>query len=276
MPGARRLAPRARAARLLVQLAARGVPTLHGARGAARDRPGSARPRQFVLHQRRRARAVDDRQPELLRQRHRGDRRALRDLARRPLARARAGAAGQVPVRDGRRQDLRHLPQPHGSPAPVHDGVRGAREQPPAALSRDRLIAAAGPDRGVHELPALPGVRRGAAEAGDPGGHDRRPVDPRVHADVGDARARLPRRARADQDRGAHRTQDREGDPRAADLPRQRRRRLSPARPRGEDALRRRGAAAPARDADRIAARRVCSTSSTSPRSASTSATTAS
>ena len=155
-------------------------------------------PDSVALDQRGRARAVDDREPELLRQRDRGDRRALRDLARRALARPRAGAAGQVPVRNGRRQDLRHLPEPHGSPAPVHDGVRGAREQPPAALSGDGLLAAAGPDRGVHELPALPGVRRRTPEAGDPGGHDRRPVDPRVHADVGDAGARLPRRARAD------------------------------------------------------------------------------
>ena len=58
------------------------------------------------------------------------------------------------------------------------------------------------------------------------------------------------------QDRGADRPQDREGGARAPDLPRQRRGRLSPARPRGEDALRRRGAAAAAGDADRLAARR--------------------
>ena len=43
-------------------------------------------PDSVSLHQRGRARAVDDRQPELLRQRHRGDRRALRDLARHAVA----------------------------------------------------------------------------------------------------------------------------------------------------------------------------------------------
>ncbi len=57
-------------------------------------------------------------------------------------------------------------------------------------------------------------------------------------------------------DRGADRRADRQGDPRAAELPRQRRRRLPRARPRLGDALGRRGAAAPARDPDRLAARR--------------------
>ena len=41
--------------------------------------------------------------------------------------------------RDGRRPDPRHVPQPDGPQAPVHDGVRGARPEPPAALPRDRL-----------------------------------------------------------------------------------------------------------------------------------------
>ena len=57
-------------------------------------------------------------------------------------------------------------------------------------------------------------------------------------------------------DRAADRRADHQGDPRAADVPRQRRRRLPAARPRGGDALGRRGAAAAARDADRLAARR--------------------
>ncbi len=213
-------------------------------------------PDSVPLHQRGRARAVDDRQPELLRQRHRGYRRALRDLARHAVARPRARAAGPVPARHGRRQDLRHLPQPDGSSTAVHDGLRGARDEPPATLSRDRLLAAAGSDRGVHELPPVPGVRRCPPEAGDPRGHDRRAVDPRVHADVGDARARVPGRARPDEDRGADRAADRQGGAGAADLPRQRRGRLPAARPRREDPLRRGGAAAAPRDPDRIAARR--------------------
>ena len=71
-----------------------------------------------------------------------------------------------------------------------------------------------------------------------------------------DAGAALRRRARADEDRGADRPADPQGGARAAHVPRERRRRLPPARPGGEDAVGRRGAAPPARDADRLAARR--------------------
>ena len=155
-----------------------------------------------------------------------------------------------------RRADLRHVPQPDGPQAPVHDGVRGSPQQPAAALPRDGLVARARPDRGVHELPTVPGVPRRAAQAGGARRDDRRSLDPRVHADVGGARAPVRRRARADEDGGAHRSAHPQGGARAADVPRERRRRLPPARPGGEDAVRRRGSAAAAGDADRVAARR--------------------
>ena len=115
---------------------------------------------------------------------------------------------------------------------------------------------AARADRGVHELPAVRDVQRRPPQARGARGHRRRPLDPRLHADVRHALARVPRRARPDAHRGADRAPDRQGDPRAAHLPRQRRRRLPPARPGREDALRRRGPAAAARDPDRLAARR--------------------
>ena len=117
-------------------------------------------------------------------------------------------------------------------------------------------VAAARADRGVHVVPAVPGVQGRAPQARGARGDGRRPVDPRVHAHVGDARARVPRRARPDRDRAADRPADHQGDPRAADVPRQRRRRLPRARPRVGDAVGRRGAAAAAGDADRLAARR--------------------
>ena len=101
-----------------------------------------------------------------------------------------------------------------------------------------------------------PAVRRRAPQARGARGHRRREEHPRVLEDVGHARDRVPRLARADRDGAADRRADHQGDPRAADVPRQRRRRLPPARPRGGDALRRRGAAPAARDADRVAARR--------------------
>ena len=256
LPRARRLAARARAAHLLVQRAARRLPALHRARGAARDRPGHARSRHVRLGRGRRTRAVVGRQLELLRGRDPGDRRPLRDRHRPALARSHGGAAGLVPLRHERRPDPRPVQEPDGPQAPVRDGVRGHPAQPRAALPRDRVGPAARADRGVHELPAVPGLQRRAPQAGRSRGHRRRPLDPRVHATLGRRRAPLPRRPRADSDRGADRAPDREGDPRAAHVPLRRRRRLPPARPRREDAVGRRGAAAAARDADRLAARR--------------------
>ena len=121
---------------------------------------------------------------------------------------------------------------------------------------RDRLGSAARADRGVHVLPGLPVMPRRAAQARGTRRHRRREEHPPVHADVGRSGARVPRGARADRGRGADRRADHQGDPRAPELPGQRRRRLPDARPRGAHAVGRRGAAAAARDADRLAARR--------------------
>ena len=87
-------------------------------------------------------------------------------------------AAGQVPRRDGRRPDPRHVPEPHGPQAPVHDGVRGAGDEPAAPLPRDRLVAAARAHRGVHVDAALSGLPRRAPQARGARGDGRRPVDP--------------------------------------------------------------------------------------------------
>ncbi len=256
MPVPRGRAAGARAARLLVQLAARRLPALHRARPPAGDRPRPARPGSGALGRRGRARALDARvELGLLRRGHRGDRRAVRDRRRPALVGARRGGPRPVPVRHGRRADLRELPQPDGSAALVHARVRGHRVEPPAALPRDGLAAAARADRGVHDAPALPRVPRRAAQAGGPRGDGRRAERPRLHADERAARAPVRGRARAHGDREPDRRADPEGDPRAAHVPRQRRRRLPDARPRGGDALRRRGPAPAARDADRLAAR---------------------
>ena len=69
--------------------------------------------------------------------------------------------------------------EPDGAQAAVRDGVRGDRSQSRAPLPRNRIGSAARADRGVHELPALPGLRWRAPEAGGAGGHGRGPVDPR-------------------------------------------------------------------------------------------------
>ena len=203
-----------------------------------------------------RARPVVAREHELLRVGDPGDRRPLRDRPRAAVAGPARAAPQPLPLRHRGRPRLRDVPQPDGPPALVHARLRGHRPEPAAALQGDGLGPAAGADRGVHELPALPGLQGRAAEAGGARGHRRRAQHPRVHADVRDAGARVRARPGADRRRAADRRPDPEGDPRAADLPRRRRRRLPAARPRVGDALGRRGAAAAARDADRIAARR--------------------
>ena len=93
-------------------------------------------------------------------------------------------------------------------------------------------------------------------QAGGARRHGRRPQHPRAHAAVGEGRDRVPRANWTDRARAAHRRTDPQGDPRAARVPRQRRRRVPPARPRRVDAVGRRGAAPPARHADRLAAGR--------------------
>ena len=157
---ARRLAAGAPAAHLLVQLAARRLPALHGPRRAAGDRPRPARPRSDALDRRGRARAVVGRELELLRVGDPGDRRPLRDRPRHALAGPARGAAEPLPLRHRGRPRLRQVPQPDGPQALVHARLRGHRPEPPAALPRDRLVAAARADRGVHELPAVPGLQR--------------------------------------------------------------------------------------------------------------------
>ena len=180
LPRARRLAARAAAAHLLLQLAARRLPALHRARLPARDRPRPDRPRHERHDRRRRARALVGRQRRLLRLDRAGDLRPLRDRPRHALARPHDRAAGPLPARHQGRQALRPVPQPDGAAALVHDGLRGDRLLARAPLQGDRLVAAARADRGVHELPALPDLRRRAAEAGGARGHGRRRVDPRA------------------------------------------------------------------------------------------------
>ncbi len=108
-----------------------------------------------------------------------------------PVGRAVRGRAEPLPLRHGRRPDLRPVPEPDGPSAPVHDELRGHRLEPRAPLPRDRLATAARADRGVHDLPRPVPECKGArlkpevlaVTVGEQ-------VDPRVHADV-----REPRRS---------------------------------------------------------------------------------
>ena len=71
VPALRHLDAGARAADLLVQLAARRVPALHGARLADGDRPGAGGARPVAVDRRRRDPAVGERRVDVLRPDHR-------------------------------------------------------------------------------------------------------------------------------------------------------------------------------------------------------------
>ena len=193
VPGPRRVAAGAPAAHLLVQRAARRVPALHRSRLAAGDRPGPARARSVALDRRRRARAVVGRRlVRLLRGGDPGDRRPLRDRHVAAVVGADGGASRtqflygtdgekvyvQYRNRMGRRRQYML----------AFDGIVSSLAAP---LQGDRLVAAARADRGVHVVPPVPGLQGRAAEAGGARGHGRRAIDQRVHADVGEARARV-------------------------------------------------------------------------------------
>ena len=192
-----------------------------------------------------------------------------------PWAELDARRARDLPLRHRRRAPPDHLPQPLRPPPLLQRALRGDRQQPRAPLRGDRLGEHPRADRGLHGRAALPGLRRRPPAAGEPRRQGRRPQHRRVHAALGARAARgWIGDAGDDRDRAGDRPPDRARDRRAARLPRQRRHRLSLAGARGAHALRRRGAADPPRDPDRLAAWSASSTSSTSPRSACTSATT--
>ncbi len=107
----------------------------------------------------------------------------------------------------------------------------------------------------MREVP-VPGLPGHPAQAGDPRGHGRRPVDRRGRGAVHRRRRRLAAHRRADRPRAADRRAGAQGDQRPARLPGRRRPGLPLARPRRGDAGRRRGAAHPAGHPDRLRAGR--------------------
>ena len=275
LPRARRLAPGAPAADLLLQLAARRLPALHRPRRAAGDRPRPARPRPEPLDRRGRARPVGGRQLELLRVGDPGDRRPLRDPDRPALAgaRARSSRATSCNGTDGDRVYVtyRNRMGRRRAYTLAFEGIVTSLQRRYRDTDSSTPARA---DRGVHVVPAVPGLQGRAAQARGARGHGRRAQHPRVHAALGRGGAPLPRRARADRDRGADRRADREGDPRAAHrsstTSASATSRSTAPRPRSR-AARRSGSGSRRRSARSSSA---SSTSSTSPRSGCTSATT--
>ena len=181
---------RARAADLLVQLATRGVRAVHGARDAAGDRSRAGRARPEPLDHRRGAGAVVGERVELLRADDAGDRRPVRGRPRGAVGGAERRAPEPFPPRDRGGTGPGDLQESVRPATDVRSTLRGDPAEPRAAVHGDRLGVDARADRGVHERPAVPGVRGGPAAAGVAVGADRGNADPRVHGAVGPAGAR--------------------------------------------------------------------------------------
>ena len=256
LPGARAEPGRARAADLLLQLAARRLPALHRAGLADGDRPRAGGARSDAVDRRGSDRAVGGQRVGLLRPADPGDRRALRRRPRDAVAGPPRGVPGLLPVRHQRRAGPGLLPQPLRPPALLRHPLRGDRPQPRAPLPGDRLRLLAREDRGVHDAAAVPGVQGRAAAARVAGGAGGGDGDPRVRGAVGAAGAGLDPGPRADRARPADRPAGAARDRGAAAVPGERRHRLPVDGAGGGDAVGRRGPADPAGHPDRLVAGR--------------------
>ena len=272
----RHLDPRAGAADLLLQLAPRRLRALPRARLPARYRPRAGRPRPDPVARRGGAAALEPRRHRLLAAADRRRRRGLRRRPRQTVVEAEALGARDLPLRHRRRAPPGHLHQPLRAPPLLPGPLRGDRQSAAAPLRKDRLGDQPRADRGLHGRAALPRLRGGAAAAGEPRGEGGRHQHRRVHRDVGAGRGELDRGAGDDRDRAGDRAADRARDLRAARLPRRTSGSATsrwPARRARSPAARRSGSASRPRSAPAWSASCTCSTS---PRSASTSATTTS
>ena len=252
VPELRYLDTRARAEDLLLQLAPRGLRALPWPRLPAGDRPRAGRSRPDPLAGGGRSAALAARPLALLEAGGRGGGREQRSGHDHALAGADGRRARDLPLwhRLGAAQG--QLPQPLRPQPLLQRPLRGDRQQSRAPLRRDRLRAGPRADRGLHGRAALPRVRRCPAAPREPRGQGRRNQHCRVQRALGAGGWRVDRGAGDERDRARDRPPDRAGDHRAALLPGERRHRLPLAGPLGSHALRRRGAADPAGDPDRL------------------------
>ena len=252
VPELRHLDAGARAEDLLLQLPPRLLRALSRARISASGRPRAGDPRPDAVDLRGRAQAVHERGVALPQAAFRGRRREPWDRRRHALAGPAEARSRRDPRGHRGRAPRRHVSQPSRASPLLHGALRGDPRRARASLPQHRLRQHPRADRVLHGASALPGVRGGEAAAREPRGEGRRPQHPRVHRALGPRRPRVDRVAGADRDRAHDRAPHRARDRRASALPRQRRDRVSVARARRHDALGRRGAAHPARDADRL------------------------
>ena len=234
------------------------MPALHRPRRAARDRPRPARARP-VASRSPTARSCRGRSASssFYEARDPGDRRPLRDRRRPAVAGADRGAAELFLYGTNGDRVSSRTRNRMGRKRQYTMAFEGIVAQPRAALPRDRLAQQRERIEEYMSFRPVPGLQGRAAQAGRCSRS--RSGTSRSTSSRG---SRSPARSRFLDELELTETEQligaahRQGDPRAAHVPRRRRRRLPPARPRRGDAVGRRGAAAPARDADRLAARR--------------------
>ena len=254
-------AGRPRAAHVLLQLALRCLPRVHRPRREEGGRPGPGGSGPRAEPRRRRHRPVGGRPV----------RGVLRTAARRarlggrvPHGHPVAAAVGGGPEGGAARHHgsgPRPLPQPVRARARLLRELRGRHPVPRAAPGPDGLGVRAGEVRGLHARRAVPGLQGRTAQArgaGRDAGAPRpgREVDRRGLGHVGGRLLGVPRRDAARRPPGRDRRAGAEGGAGAAGLPARRRPALPVAGPRRGHAVRRRGAADPARHADRLRAGR--------------------
>ena len=165
------LDPRARAADLLLQLAARRLRALPRARLPASGGPRSGRPGPDALPLGGSAAAVAPRTLPLLEAPRRGRGGGLRDRLRRPAGapmRTRRSSS-TAPAASATRSPTRTA---LGDVAPTASASRD-RQQPRAPLRGDGLRRGPGKGRGLHGRAALPGLQGRQAAAGEPRGQGR-------------------------------------------------------------------------------------------------------
>ena len=158
-----------------------------------------------------------------------------------------------LPLRHRRRAPPGHLPQPLRPPPLLQRSAsRGSSTTSSAATRRPTPTRSASGSRATWpSSPArparAPGCGRRASRSRSAGSRSHEYTEMSARAAL-----ELDRGARDDRDRAGDRAADRPRDHRAARLPRQRRHRLPVAGALGPHAVRRRGAADPARDPDRL------------------------
>ena len=248
------------AARVLVQLAARRLPVVPGPRRDLGLRSAAHRPRRFAVAGRRRDRAVGQgRQP-----------------SRKPSPRSASyyGIDPKTPFAklSKKHRDLillgpgQEATRPHGEgkkpkAKKAEEESRGARsvrarlrrcDSELAPAIRRRLVGRAGGARPVSRASRMPGLQRQSPAPGEPVVTLKgKTIADCVNLPISEALV-LFDALELQRSRGDHRHAHPQGDPRSPALPERRRRRLSHARALGGDALRRRRAAHPSRDADRL------------------------